>query len=232
VLQQRQRASAPRACEAESAALQALCHAKQEKFAAAYGACNQAIQIASDLPDPTCLIACLQTLAFVQVWDGEAETALPTLERALELAIGRGDLPRQYTTHGYRGFALMNARRPVEAAAALQLALEMSENLKLPFMAAMFSAWLAGALVESGRADEAVETARHAVRLANERNEPWARSVALRFLGQALAVSTAENTKLVNRILRSAQEIQSGLGLPFETAHTAIARNKILRALH
>ena len=232
VLQQRQRASAPRACEAESAALQALCHAKQEKFAAAYGACNQAIQIASDLPDPTCLIACLQTLAFVQVWDGEAETALPTLERALKLAIGRGDLPRQYTTHGYRGFALMNARRPVEAAAALQLALEMSENLKLPFMAAMFSAWLAGALVESGRADEAVETARHAVRLANERNEPWARSVALRFLGQALALSTAESSKLVHRILRSAQEIQSGLGLPFETAHTAIARNKILRALH
>jgi hypothetical protein len=99
-------------------------------------------------------------------------------------------------------------------------------------MAAMFSAWLAGALVESGRADEAVETARHAVRLANERNEPWARSVALRFLGQALALSTAESSKLVHRILRSAQEIQNGLGLPFETTHTAIARNKILRALH
>src|SRR3546814_7503911 len=48
--------SGPRSGEAEQAAFQALCHAKQEKFAAAYTACNQALQISEDLPDPTCLI--------------------------------------------------------------------------------------------------------------------------------------------------------------------------------
>src|SRR3546814_7540775 len=64
--------SGPRSGEAEQAAFQALCHAKQEKFAAAYTACNQALQISEDLPDPTCLIVSLQALGIIQIWHGEA----------------------------------------------------------------------------------------------------------------------------------------------------------------
>src|SRR3546814_10126430 len=56
----------PRFGEAEQAAFQALCHAKREKFTAAYTACNQALQIAENLPDPTCLIVSLQTLGIIQ----------------------------------------------------------------------------------------------------------------------------------------------------------------------
>src|SRR3546814_309463 len=59
--------SGPRSGEAEQAAFQALCHAKQEKFAAAYTACNQALQISEDLPDPTCLIVSLQALGLIQI---------------------------------------------------------------------------------------------------------------------------------------------------------------------
>src|SRR3546814_11102655 len=89
----------------------------------------------------------------------------------------------------------------------------MAGQLRLQFMVAIFSAWLAEALMQSGEFDRALDVARRAVQLANERNEPWARSVALRVLGQALALSTVDGAKLVERILRSAQGLQSSLGL-------------------
>ena len=224
--------SGPRSGEAEQAAFQALCHAKQEKFGAAYTACHQALQVSENLPDPTCLIASLQALGVIQVWHGEADTALAAFDRAQEQAVRRGDLLRQYTTLGYRGFALVQAGRAEESIAVLTRALEMAERLRLQFMVAMFSAWLAEALISSGAFEPALEVARSAVRLANERNEPWARSVALRVLGQALALTSADGAKLVDRILRSAQELQSSLGLPFETARTAGARSELSRSLH
>src|SRR3546814_20806007 len=108
----------------------------------------------------------------------------------------------------------------------------MAVQLRLQFMVAMFSAWLAEALMQSGEFDRALDVARRAVQQANERNEPWARSVALRVLGQTLALPTAAGAKMVDRILRSAQELQSSLGLPFETAPTAGARSGTSRALH
>ena len=224
--------SGPRSGEVEQAAFQALCHAKREKFAAAYTACNQALQIAENLPDATCLIVSLQTLGIIQVWHGEAAAALAAFDRAQALAAQRGDLLRQYTSEGYRGFALVEAGRAREGAAALQRSLDMADKLRLQFMVAMFSAWLAEALIQTGAVERALDVARQAVRLANERNEPWARSVALRVLGQALALSNTDGAKLVDRILRSAQELQSSLGLPFETARTAGARVELSRALH
>src|SRR3546814_1457725 len=73
----------PRSGEAEQAAFQALCHAKREKFTAAYTACNHALQIAENLPDPTCLIVSLQTLGIIQVWHGEAPAAGAAFEREI-----------------------------------------------------------------------------------------------------------------------------------------------------
>src|SRR3546814_12146029 len=73
--------SGPRSGEAEQAAFQALCHAKQEKFAAAYTACNQPLQISEDLPDPTCLIVSLKALAIIQIWHAEPAAALAAFGR-------------------------------------------------------------------------------------------------------------------------------------------------------
>src|SRR3546814_38606 len=128
--------SGPRSGEAEQAAFQALCHAKQEKFAAAYTACNQALQISEDLPDPTCLIVSLQALGIIQIWHGEAAAALAAFERAQERAVQRGDLLRQYTSEGYRGFALVEAGMAREGVEALTRALDMADRLGRRFMMA------------------------------------------------------------------------------------------------
>src|SRR3546814_6895161 len=106
---------------------------------------------------------------------------------------------------GYRGFALVEAGMAREGVEALTRALDMADRLGRRFMMAMFSAWLADALLQTGELDRAIEVARRAVRLASERNEPWARSVALRVVGQALGLSSSDGGKLVDRILRSAQ---------------------------
>ncbi|MPZ11494.1 MAG: hypothetical protein GEU89_15000 [Kiloniellaceae bacterium] len=230
---QRQRTAGLRAGQVADAALSAFCQAKQKKFAAAYTACDQALRLSEDLPDTTCLIVSLQTLGIIQVWDGEAATALQALDRAQELARDRGDLLRQYTCHGYRGYALVNAGRSAEGIEAFSEALAMAAELRLQFMTAMFSAWLAEALIDTGEYDQALGVARNAVRLANERNEAWARSVALRVVGQALSLSPADDGgKLVDRILRCAQEMQSSLGLTLETDRTGETRAEVARALH
>jgi hypothetical protein len=51
--------------------------------------------------------------------------------------------------------------------------------------------------------------------------------VALRVMAQALSVSNAEDGKFVDRILRAALEMQSSLGLPFETARTVGTRAEV-----
>jgi tetratricopeptide (TPR) repeat protein len=230
---QRQRTAGLRAGQVADAALSAFCQAKQKKFAAAYTACDQALRLSEELPDTTCLIVSLQTLGVIQVWDGEAATALQALDRAQKLARDRGDLLRQYTCHGYRGYALVNAGRSGEGIEAFSEALAMAAELRLQFMTAMFSAWLAEALIDTGEYDQALGVARNAVRLANERNEAWARSVALRVVGQALSLSPADDGgKLVDRILRCAQEMQSSLGLTLETDRTAETRAEVARALN
>ncbi len=226
------RLTGPRSSEADASAVQALCHAKREKFSAAYAACSQAICLSENQPDTTCLTVSLQTQGIIQVWDGEAALALEAFDQALRLAKTRGDLLRQYTSRGYRGFALINAGRAFEAKEELARAINMSEKLHLPFMRAMFMAWLAEALLGCGEKERALEVARWAARLANEGNEPWARSVALRVMAQALTVSNAEDSKIVDRILRAALETQSSLGLPFETARTVGTRAEVNGVLH
>ena len=233
-LAQRQRhlGMGPRSSAVERELLEALGHAKQDRYSAAYTACDQALRIAEDLSDPTCLIVALQTLGLIQVWDGDASGALQALDRAAELALERGDLLRCYTTQGYRGLALISAGRSAEGRDELSNALAMAGELDLQFMVAMFSAWLAEAHVDSGNYQAALDVARGAAGLANERNELWARSVALRVVGQALARSSTDGAKLVDRILRSAQEMQSSLGLSFESERTAGARAAVARTLH
>lgn len=222
----------PRSNEVDAVALQALCHAKREKFPAAYAACAKAIRLSENQPNTTGLIVSLQTHGIVQVWDGEAAQALEAFDRALELAETRGDLLRQYTSRGYRGFALINAGRAFEAKEELAQAVNMAEKLHLPFLRAMFMAWLAEALLGCGENERALEVARWAARLANEGNEPWARSVALRVMAQALSVTDAEDSKFVDRILRAALDMQSSLGLPFETARTVGMRAEVRGVLH
>jgi len=222
----------PRAEEADRLLMEALRTAKQDRYTAAYSACDQAIRLAGEMVEPTALIVALQTLGLIQIWDGDAKSALQSLERAAELAREHGDLLRQYTSCGYLGFALISAGRSSEGLKQLATALEMARKLELRFMTAMFSAWYAEALVDSGEVDEALKVARSAAGHANERNEPWARSVALRVLGQALARSSTDGGKLVDKLFRSAQDMQNSLGLVFESERTASARAEASRTTH
>jgi DNA-binding SARP family transcriptional activator len=229
---QRVQGLGPRAGEVDQLLMEGLRQAKQDKYAAAYSACDRAISIAGELTDQTPLIIALQTLGLIQVWDGDPKNAVEALERAGKLASERGDLLRLYTSYGYLGFALVSAGKAALGQARLSEALDMAEKMDLRFMTAMFSAWYAEALVESGSVEQALELARKAAGHANERNETWARSVALRVLGQALARSSSDGAKLVDKILRSAQDMQNSLGLEFESERTANTRAEVSRLTH
>lgn len=230
--QERIQAAGRHSTEADVAALQALFHASRQKFAPAYAACAQSIRIAEKLPDTTSLTVALQTLGTIQTWDGEAAAALEAFDRAQQLAGARGDLLRQYTSQGFRGFGLLNAGRPTEAVAELSAAVELGKSLKLRFMMAMFVAWLSEALMAAGDAERALDTSRTAVRLSTEWNQPWPRSVASRVLAHAVTATSSNERDLAGRIIRSALETQKSLGLPLETARSLTMQALIANTLH
>src|SRR3546814_14898111 len=74
--------SGPRSGEAEQAAFHALCPAKQEKYAAAYTACHQALPITEDLPDQQRLILSRQAQGIITIWHVQAVAAPGALEGA------------------------------------------------------------------------------------------------------------------------------------------------------
>jgi len=204
--------------EVDIGALKALQDARRRNFSAAYAASMQAIRNAEGLADTTSQIVSLQALGMIQTWDGEPEAALEHFDRAYIQATARGDLLRQYTSRGYRGFALLNVGRWAEALDELREALAMAKKLDLRFMQAMFMAWQAEALVGSGNADEALKVARTAVCLATEWNHPWPHSVALRALAHAVGSAFPSDQKFADRLIRStALETQTGFGLPFDS---------------
>ncbi|HEX6260274.1 MAG TPA: BTAD domain-containing putative transcriptional regulator, partial [Woeseiaceae bacterium] len=85
----------PRSLAVDGSALEALCHAKQGSFAAAYAASEESRRQAAALPDTICRMASLQAFAVIQIWNDEGMAALETLDEAQDLARRRGDLLRQ-----------------------------------------------------------------------------------------------------------------------------------------
>lgn len=216
--------------EADAAAMIALLHGVQGDFERANAESEEAVALAETTANELYLAACLQFRGMVRAWYGDVDGALEAYANAGAIAHGRGDLYRLYVLHGHRGVAQLAAERFEEAAAELERAIEMAERLRTRFLLPFFTAWRAEAALGANGDDEGLELCRTAFRLSAETNQPWARSLAFRALARALLRPNLRDLYRAERAIRSAMDIQRGLGLSVELAHSCLIHARILRA--
>jgi tetratricopeptide (TPR) repeat protein len=158
------------------------------------------------------------------------QSALEEFDRALDIARARGDVLRLYSLTGHKANALLLAGQTREAIALLEKAIAWGERLGAGLFQPLFKAWLAEACVGEFSDEEVLRLARESLRLAADRNQAWARSVAHRALARLLSRPSSRDLSAADRAIRSAVAAQSSLGLPFEVARSLVVHAKILRA--
>ncbi len=216
--------------EADAAAMMALLHGVQGDFERAHEESEEAVALAESTANELYLAACLQFRGMVRAWYGDVDGALEVYANAGAIAHGRGDLYRLYVLHGHRGVAQLAAERFEEAIAELDRAIEMAKRLRTRFLLPFFIAWRAEAALGANCDDEGLELCRTAFRLSAETNQPWARSLAFRASARALLRPDLRDLYRAERAIRSAMDIQRGLGLSVELAHSCLIHARILRA--
>lgn len=215
---------------ADAAAILGLLHGMRGEFSKAGEWCAEAVRIAESIANEAYMATCLQAKATVACWCGDVNTALADFDRAIDIAEARGDVLRLYALGGHRANALYLGGRTDEAVTLLKQTIARGEQLGTQLFQPLFKAWLAEACVGEFSDEEVLRLARESLRLAAERNQAWARSIAHRALARLLSRPNSRDLSAADRAIRSAVAAQSSLGLPFEVARSLVVHAKILRA--
>jgi len=215
---------------ADAAAILGLLHGMRGEFGKAGEWCAEAVRIAESIANEAYMATCLQAKATVECWCGDVTAALVDFDRAIDIAQARGDVLRLYALGGHRANALYLGGRTDEAVTLLKQAIGRGEQLGTQLFQPLFKAWLAEACVGEFSDEEVLRLARESLRLAAERNQAWARSIAHRALARLLSRPNSRDLSAADRAIRSAVAAQSSLGLPFEVARSLVVHAKILRA--
>jgi tetratricopeptide (TPR) repeat protein len=215
---------------ADAAAILGLLHGIRGQFGDAGQWCADAVRIAESIANEAYMASCLQAKGTVGCWCGDVQSALEEFDRALDIARARGDVLRLYSLTGHKANALLLAGQTREAIALLEKAIAWGERLGAGLFQPLFKAWLTEACVGEFSDEEVLRLARESLRLAADRNQAWARSVAHRALARLLSRPSSRDLNAADRAIRSAVAAQSSLGLPFEVARSLVVHAKILRA--
>jgi DNA-binding SARP family transcriptional activator len=215
---------------ADAAVILGLLHGICGRFGEAGQWCVDAVGIAESIANEAYMASCLQAKGTVACWCGDVQTALADFDRALDIAEARGDGLRRYALTGHKANALHLAGRTSESIAHLEQTIAWGDRLGAGLFQPLFKAWLVEACVGEFSDEEVLRLARETLRLAADRNQAWARSIAHRALARLLSRPSSRDLNAADRAIRSAIGAQSSLGLPFEVARSLVVHAKILRA--
>ena len=126
-------------------------------------------------------------LGMVYVTQGRAEQAIPVLEQGLVLARSESIAFQIPFITGPLGIALARAGDPARGVVLLEQTVEQADATGLVAHHALRLAWLGEAQLRAGRRDAALELARRALDLAEERGERGQIAYAACLLGDILA---------------------------------------------
>ena len=216
--------------EVEARLTLALVQALQSDFEAATASCRSALSRAEAIGSESAMGAGLFTFGVVLLWSGSAGEAVERLGQSLTIAEATGDLPRIYLITGFYGLAQLGCDRQEEGLANLQTALDLADRLQTRVLLANFKAALAEAWPESEDESAGKALANSAVSIANESNQPWARSLALRAMAVLMGRHHARQLPDAEQAIQRAVVIQRGLQLDFEVARSLALHAKIARA--
>ncbi len=210
--------------QAAMTALLALARALQGDVRQARADSRQALELAEKSGDNAGLGAGLYAAGWVALCAGDGAASLGAFDRALEIAVARGDLLRRYLVMGCRGAARVALGRHEPGIADLASAEAMASRLDTRFFLPFVKSWIAEAMPSDDPA-----TGRAAVVLAGACNQPWAQSIAYRAVARAHLRAARPDHAAAAHAIRAAVAIQHGLGLKAELAGSRAVQAEVMK---
>jgi len=190
------------------------------QFEEAIAAADQAVHLAADLEHWPTKAACSFYRGVVLGWWGRIVEAEPDFQNALEMSYACNDLFRVYVTLGWRGQALLQCNELAAAETDLNQCLSLAQDIGTDFHRGAFLAYRAALDLRYGR--DTVDLAEEAVALSE--GQPWAQSIALRVLGEALTLKAPVKA---NDALQKAIMLQRSREAWYDLAWTKLALGRL-----
>ncbi len=211
-----------------SRALLAWCLGELGETAAARARVEDAVAIAERLGDPLSIMHAQWERGGFELSLGRADTAIPALERALDVGrqAGLAILSWVAATLG-RAYALSG--RSDEGLVLLEDGIRQAEATRFMFGQGLHVAWLAELYAIAGRMAEADDQAGRALRLVREHGERGHEAWVLFTIGEIAAHRERVNMAAAKSSYRAASELASELGMRPLIAHCHLGLGKLYR---
>ena len=200
------------------------------QFKNAIAAANRSVALAEQIEHLPTLSAAKYYRGDIFGWTGDMKRCVEDFEHSQKLAEESGDLFRVYLILGERGFPHILDGNWQEANADLTKCVELAAQIGTNFVLGKYQAFLAQVRLHQGRAAEAIDLARGAVKFATEGNQPWPRIVAARTLALVLVMadtpSLGEAATMADTAIALAEEREM---LP-DLAWSILVKAKVLQA--
>jgi predicted ATPase len=196
----------------------AECLAEFGEFSQGIAPGEEALQIAEAADHPFSLASACQHLGALYLFKGDAEKAIPVLQRALAVC----QAAELRLLHGHNlqalGYAYALAGRVGEALPLLEQGVESMASSQLLFHS-LAIIWLSEAYLLAGRAEDAVALASRALTLARERKERGVEAWALRLSGEITMRADPPEVEQARAYYQQALALAGELGMRPLAAH-------------
>jgi class 3 adenylate cyclase/tetratricopeptide (TPR) repeat protein len=206
----------------------AWCRSWQGVFSEAIDRAEESLRVAEAANVPLSIGSACFAAGLVHTLKGDPLRAVPLIERSIAIARSLGREPHP-APKAFLGFAFSTDGRSEEAVTMLEQSLTDAAAIKFRPCTSLWTGWLAGAYLQSGRIDDARQTAARAVEMGRAHHELGFEGYALRELGDALAAGDSPDFCRAEGQYLHALAIAEELGMRPLQAHTHLSLGKLHR---
>jgi DNA-binding NtrC family response regulator/tetratricopeptide (TPR) repeat protein len=211
----------------DALALLASCHAELGTYHEGRTLGDEGLRIAEAVDHPASLMVALWGIGLLALQQGDLSTAIPWLERSLDIC-QEMDLPVWFPRMAPPlGAAYTLAGRVADAVPLLTQALEQTLAEETVHYQAFCRLSLGEAQLQAGRLEEAYALAERALALARERQERGYQAYALRLLGDIAAHQDPTENEQAQDQYRQALALAEELGMRPLIAHCHFSLGKL-----
>ena len=201
--------------------------ADQGEFAHGRVLADEGLRIAEASEQPLSLAAACSALGRLYIEEGQAEAAIPVLERGLHVAERSGLGGWRITLICPLGYAYALAGQHEKAISLLRDGL--GEFVAMRGGNALFAGWLGEVYLRTGRANDALKFATDALEVARRRGERGYEARALHILGDIAGLADPPNLSLATSRQGEAITLAQELGMRPLVAHCHLSLGKLHR---
>jgi tetratricopeptide (TPR) repeat protein len=204
----------------------ARCLAQIGRFADAAARAEQTLRLAESIDHPYSLVMGYRAISIVSLLKGDAEKAVPLLERAIVICRA-ADLVNLFDgTIAQLGYAHAQAGRPADGIPLMDEALKHSASTGTTHFP-LYMSWLSEAYATTGRVDEALALATRALEWSRELSERGYEAYALRLLGELASHRRPLAVEQADGLYREAMALAGELAMRPLAAHCQMGLGRL-----